>query len=269
MILVQIGATPLNGNKAYRILGLTSTATADEVKTAYRKLASVNHPDKGGDTAKFQEIQEAYDYINSGKSDEHKFGFGDFKSNGFYDHQHSYNRYSWDDDEFTSFFKKKREPETKTFSAVIDMVKAYHGGSIDSQYGEVKYPAGIRSGTKIRVADYVMIEFYVTPHPVFKRANDDLLLEYTISAIDAIIGTSIEFKHLDGKVYNVKVKPGTQNGEVIRMSKYGMKNPDWNGVGDLFLTAKIDIPTKVEQSVIEVLKKSSMYSPKINIDSGV
>ena len=43
----------------YNILGINRTANADEIKRAYRKLASQHHPDKGGDTARFQEIQEA------------------------------------------------------------------------------------------------------------------------------------------------------------------------------------------------------------------
>ncbi len=44
----------------YAVLGVSKTCTFDEAKKAYRKLASKHHPDKGGDTVKFQEIQEAY-----------------------------------------------------------------------------------------------------------------------------------------------------------------------------------------------------------------
>ena len=43
----------------YKTLGVDRTATPDQIKQAYRRLASQHHPDKGGDTAKFQEIQEA------------------------------------------------------------------------------------------------------------------------------------------------------------------------------------------------------------------
>ena len=44
----------------YDTLGVTKSATPDEIKRAYRKLASQHHPDKGGDTAKFQQVEEAY-----------------------------------------------------------------------------------------------------------------------------------------------------------------------------------------------------------------
>lgn len=52
----------------YATLGVSESATQDEIKKAYRKLAMQHHPDKGGDTTKFQEIQSAYDAI----SDEQK-----------------------------------------------------------------------------------------------------------------------------------------------------------------------------------------------------
>jgi DnaJ-class molecular chaperone len=44
----------------YNTLGITKDAGPDEIKRAYRSLASKHHPDKGGDTATFQKIQEAY-----------------------------------------------------------------------------------------------------------------------------------------------------------------------------------------------------------------
>ena len=47
----------------YATLGVSKTATPDEIKRAFRKLASQHHPDKGGDTAKFQSIQAAYDTL--------------------------------------------------------------------------------------------------------------------------------------------------------------------------------------------------------------
>lgn len=50
----------------FQILGLLVTATIDEARQAYRRLAQIHHPDKGGSTAKFQEIQGAWELIQSG-----------------------------------------------------------------------------------------------------------------------------------------------------------------------------------------------------------
>ena len=48
----------------YDVLGITRSANDTEIKKAYRSLASKLHPDKGGSTEKFQELQEAYDNLS-------------------------------------------------------------------------------------------------------------------------------------------------------------------------------------------------------------
>ena len=50
--------------KYYKILGLQSGARPDEIKKAYRRLALIHHPDKGGDEEKFKELVEAYEILN-------------------------------------------------------------------------------------------------------------------------------------------------------------------------------------------------------------
>ena len=49
---------------AYETLGVPKGASDEEIKRAYRKLAAKHHPDRGGDTAKFQEIQSAYETLS-------------------------------------------------------------------------------------------------------------------------------------------------------------------------------------------------------------
>ena len=51
----------------YKALGVPRTATADQIKKAFRKLARTHHPDAGGDEAKFKEINEAYEVLSDEK----------------------------------------------------------------------------------------------------------------------------------------------------------------------------------------------------------
>ena len=51
-------------SKYHDILGVAVDASKADIKKAYRKLAGQHHPDKGGDEAKFKEVQEAYDRVS-------------------------------------------------------------------------------------------------------------------------------------------------------------------------------------------------------------
>ena len=68
---------------AYETLGVPKGASDEEIKRAYRKLASQHHPDKGGDKTKFQEIQVAYDTLSDANRrqqyDMQQNGFGGFR----------------------------------------------------------------------------------------------------------------------------------------------------------------------------------------------
>ena len=54
----------------YKTLGVPRTATSDEIKKAFRKLARKHHPDAGGDEAKFKELNEAYEVLSDDKKRE-------------------------------------------------------------------------------------------------------------------------------------------------------------------------------------------------------
>ena len=63
---VDCGA-PATTPDYYQTLGVPRTASADEIKKAFRKLARTHHPDAGGDEAKFKEINEAYEVLSDQK----------------------------------------------------------------------------------------------------------------------------------------------------------------------------------------------------------
>lgn len=51
----------------YAVLGISYSATPDQIKSAFRKLAHKHHPDKGGDAEKFKQISAAYNAIKDKK----------------------------------------------------------------------------------------------------------------------------------------------------------------------------------------------------------
>ncbi|MDD3085055.1 MAG: DnaJ domain-containing protein, partial [Candidatus ainarchaeum sp.] len=70
------------GKDYYSILGVSKDAKADEIKTAFRKLAHKHHPDKGGDANKFKEINEAYQVLGNEQKRKQYDQFGSAFQNG-------------------------------------------------------------------------------------------------------------------------------------------------------------------------------------------
>jgi len=66
----------------YDLLGVSKTATADEIKTAFRKKAHEHHPDKGGDAEKFKELNEAYQVLGNTEKRQRYDQFGSAAFNG-------------------------------------------------------------------------------------------------------------------------------------------------------------------------------------------
>jgi DnaJ-class molecular chaperone len=229
----------LHRDEACATLGVNIDATYAEIKLAFRKMAGKLHPDKGGDTNTFQQILAAYEILTGVPV----MPPGKFAQN---------------------------TTTPKIFSLQIPLQTAYQGGLVTTTNGQLMLPAGIRSGTKLRLnaTDFVAIE--VEPHPKFKRTDDDLLLELDISAIDAMVGGStVTFQHLDGKSYDIIIEAGTQPGSIIRMNGRGMKNPEFSTFGDLFILVNITIPHGIDENIVTALKESTMYNSKIVIDTKV
>jgi molecular chaperone DnaJ len=93
----------------------------------------------------------------------------------------------------------------------------------------------------------ILLVVHINDHPVFKRQGDDLLREYSVSAIDAMIGGTILVQTIDGKNLEAKIAPGTQHDTVMSLGGYGM--PNFNNPsqrGRLLVKVKISIPTLTE-----------------------
>ncbi|MHB1007346.1 MAG: DnaJ C-terminal domain-containing protein [Chloroflexota bacterium] len=149
--------------------------------------------------------------------------------------------------------------------------KACNGsGAIQHQKRlEVKIPAGVETGSKVRVAgegDFgtgggargdLFLSITVRPHAVYERKGDDLYSELAVPLTLAVLGGEVEVPTLKGKV-SLRIPPETQNGRVFRLAGRGMPHLKGAGTGDQFAKIKVVLPTSLtpqERDLFEQLHK--------------
>jgi molecular chaperone DnaJ len=133
----------------------------------------------------------------------------------------------------------------------------------------VKIPQGIDEGYQLRLSGegdiapeaespgdlYVLI--HVAPHQYFKRDEDDLFYNLTIGFAQATLGTEVSIPTLEGNT-NIRIQPGTQPGEIIRLRGKGMPRFRGYGRGDMLVKIDISIPKKLtsqQRTLLEQLAK--------------
>lgn len=261
----------------YNTLGVSKTATPDEIKKAYRKLASQHHPDKGGDTATFQKIQTAYDTLSDSQKKSqydnpaqpynfHDFGTG---TGGF-----SFNSAGGFNDMFADFFKQagqqqRRATQIYRTSVVVSLEQAYIGGEqvlkLQSPTGQnmvkIDIPKGVHDGSQVRISDVIdgatlIVEFRVQKHLKFDRNGNDLYCNQPVSVLDLIVGSSVEFTTISGKTLEVKIPAGTQPYIQLKISGQGMPIGSSGTYGDQILLIKPFIPDNIDVSIIDSIKQT-------------
>lgn len=234
----------------YKILNVAENADSTVIKKQYKLLAVKYHPDKNpnADTnTKFSEIKEAYDILSSPEKRKH------------YDLQrHPVSMFKWTNlrtDEFT--YHKHKIP-----SITISLNEAYTGISKKLNNTSIIIPKGIRPNTKLQINNTGLIVVHILPHPTFKRANDDLLVDLHITVTEAMTGLAVEVAHLDNTKLSFKVPAGVQHGQVIKLSGKGMANPENNNTGDLLFRCLLAVPkdltTEQHNAIINICNRRSI-----------
>lgn len=233
----------------HQVLGIPPTATQDEAKQAYRRLAKRYHPDVSTEPdaeARFKEISAAYEAIKNPQpqAEVHRPTPGSFED----------------------FLRGFAGAGTVMHNATVHLSlnEAYTGTvrtvSWPNHPGtEIHIPPGVRSGTQFAVDRTHMVTVRVQPHPQFARNDDDLLINITVSLPQAVLGCEAEITHLDQRRYRVKIPAGIQPGQTVRMKGLGMQNPQFSSRrGDLFVRAQVQIPAasqltdQQKQSIIQL-----------------
>lgn len=266
----------------YQTLGINKNATQDEVKKAYRKLASQYHPDKGGDTAMFQKIEEAYRILSDPEKknqyDNPQQNFGGFSFNGMGPDINIFTQGFNTDDIFTHIFGHHNNPFQRQghnhkqlfrTQIVVSLEDAYNGKTQalkiqtfkEQKVINIEIPKGVKDNTQLKYDNLLensilIVEFKVTPHLKFERRNNDLYSNFPISILDLITGTTIDFTTMSGKTFQVNVPPKTQPYMQLKIANQGMPIMGTSMFGDQILLLKPFMPDNIDNEITESILRS-------------
>ena len=260
----------------YSILGVSKSATPEDIKKAYRKLASIHHPDKGGDTSTFQKIQAAYETLSDPVKRQHydnpqaQFTQGfpggfQFNQGGFEDFFSHLFKQAHNTD-----FNQKRQQVFRT-TLGISLEQVYFGGGQTIQLQtingikiiNVEIPKGVPDGGQVRLDSVIeegtlIVEFRTHKHLHYDRNGNDLLSNFPVSVLDLITGTTQEFKTLSGSMIEIVIPPKTQPNIHFRLAGKGLPIFNTGSFGDQILLIKAYIPDIIDEDIIKAIISSKL-----------
>ncbi len=271
----------------YQTLGVHKGANPEEIKYAFRKMAAQHHPDRGGDTSVFQEVQAAYAILSDPEKKAQYdnpqpqgfpqgFHFNGGVPNGFEDAMAQMFRGGHP---FGNMFGQRQPQRNRNLNlqTTITLEEAYLGKNLIAnvklpsgleQVLEVKIPPGVRDNTVLRLAGMgddtfsnvprgdIHLTINIQPHQIYQRQEDDLIRKLSISCFDAILGKTTKFNTIDNTVLEINIAPGTQHGQTLAVQGYGMPSmADQRMKGRLLLEINIIIPTNLNQQQKDLIKQ--------------
>lgn len=267
----------------YDTLDISQDASAEEIKKAYRRLARKYHPDVNKDAGaeeKFKELNAAYEILSDEQKRRQYDQYGDnmFGGQNFHDFAHSQGGGANLDDILRSIFGGGgfggssrggfggfssggfggfSEPDLDISAKItipfnVSILGGKHALSFSGESFDVKIPAGIKSGEKMRVKDKgksyqgrkgdLILSVEVASSPEYVREGDDLVKTIDIPLKTALFGGKVVVETLYKEI-TLKVKEDTKNGQKFRVKEYGALNRKTQVKGDLYLVANVLLPS--------------------------
>jgi curved DNA-binding protein len=287
----------------YTTLELSPGASEAEIKKAYRRLARQYHPDVNKDPAaeeKFKEINAAYEVLSDKEKRAKYDQFGDsmFGGQNFHDFARGQGGNVDLDDILRNIFgggggfgggfggggfggfggntgfgggfgggMNLDIDANVTVPFAVAVLGGKHSISLSGESFDIKIPAGIKSGEKLRVRGkgkkhgsqvgdlYLRID--VAANPEYEREGDNLVKTFNVPLYAALFGGKVAIQTLEKEV-TLKVPENTKNGQRFRLKEMGVLNRQSNVRGDLYLKANIVLPPvdKIDPELVEAMKKS-------------
>lgn len=264
----------------YKELGLNGSASAEEVKKAYKKLCGKYHPDReGGDEAKFKKINEAYQRI----TDPLKFRHEHRQKNSWTQNDNTVDRETLEEMlrkarekmKFSDNFRSQYDTnysgpfsgfyDRPQFSAdiKISLEDAFKGGIHNIKFNNGKHQGicsvnikpGTVEGTKLIASlnlydtqlQKAEITVKINPHKVFQLDENDLRVRVSGPMIDFYTGAMLSIPDIAGGTLQVKLPPNSKNNTVLRLKDKGFNHN--NIRGNLYVTVEAELPKLTEQQV--------------------
>ncbi len=264
----------------YTTLGVQRNATPDEIKQAYRRLAAKHHPDRGGDSEKFKEIQLAYDTLGDpAKKSQYdsppQNPFFQFHGGQQQDINDIFSQFFGGHNPFDPFGNRSQKNRTLNLHIEVSLEDAFRGKDMlfnvtmpsgKLQTVNAKIPAGVADGTTLRLAGLgddsiphlprgdLNVTISILPHPIFKRQGDDLVKDITITCIEAMLGCKKTVTSIDGRNLEITIPAGIQYDQVLNAPGFGMPNMHDNRFrGRMLLPIKITIPSNLTDGQKQIL----------------
>lgn len=255
----------------YATLGVARTATPDDIKKAYRKLASQHHPDKGGDVKKFQEVEEAYRILSD---PDKRSQYDNPQPQGFPGGFAFHAGAPFNFGDIFEMFGQRRGPNqefqrrTVRMSLWIRLTDVATGGrrpvSVSTPQGtqtiEIEIPLGINDGDSIQYhglapgGQDLVVQFRVHPDQFWHRDGLNLITEQTVPIWDLILGCELKMNSITGQDLLVTVPPRTQPKTVLRLRGKGLKDTHGH-VGDTLVRIATRIPDTINPDLIDAIEK--------------
>lgn len=273
----------------YSVLGVGRTATADEIKKAFRKLAVKFHPDKaGGDAAaeeKFKQINEAYDVLSDPEKRKKYDTLG--KNWKQYDQEQAARGRGFQgdggafgDSGFSDFFEaffnqntsgpRQRGGRDVQASFEISLEDAFHGAtktiSINEAAVNLKLKPGIADGQVLRLkgrgnpgrqggpAGDLLLTILVTADARYERRGNDIHVKKPINSLLAITGGKVNVQTLHKQV-SLSVPAGSDNGLTLRLKGLGMPVYGKDGsFGDAYVQLVLSTPQDLADSDVKTIE---------------
>ena len=246
----------------YDVLGVSEDASNEQIKKAFKDIAKKEHPDRGGNEARFKEANEAYDTLKSSQKRHdydtmRKFGgttqgggqhpffnediFGDFFSGfGNGDMQFNFTQGPGRTRTFRSQPRGNRNVQVRMALSIKEVMTEnektinYKLPSGRDEFATVKIPAGVQHGVTFKFQGMgddtiknvprgdLMVLMSVLDSDGYTRKGNDLYTDKTIDCFQAMRGYEFNLKTLDDKIIKVKVPEGTQPNTILQVKGQGM-----------------------------------------------